>query len=200
MAQTVKHLPAVWKTWVWSLGREDSLEKGMAPHSSILAGKSHGQRSLVGFSPWGGRVGRDWSNLMHRVYIIQEEDYNHTLRDSDGALDWAIINSVALSGATNLLTLYWASPWLSGKDTACQCRRQRRLVFDSWVKKICWWRAWQPTPVFLPGEAHGQRSLGAIPWSRRVGHDWSDWAHTLTLSYSHLYLRKICHVTDLHGG
>ena len=31
--------------------------------------------------------------------------------------------------------------------------------FDPWVRKIPWWRAWQPTPVFLPGEFHGQRSL-----------------------------------------
>ena len=31
--------------------------------------------------------------------------------------------------------------------------------FDSWVWKICWRRKWQLTPVFLPGESHGQRSL-----------------------------------------
>ena len=36
------------------------------------------------------------------------------------------------------------------------CKRHR---FDSWVRKIPWRRAWQPTPVFLPGESHGQRSL-----------------------------------------
>ena len=34
-----------------------------------------------------------------------------------------------------------------------------RDVFDSWVGKIPWRRAWQPTPVFLPGESHGQRGL-----------------------------------------
>ena len=39
--------------WVWSLGWEDPLEEGMATHSSILAGESHGQRSLVGSTPWG---------------------------------------------------------------------------------------------------------------------------------------------------
>ena len=33
----VKNLPAMWETWAESLGREDLLEKGMAPHSSILA-------------------------------------------------------------------------------------------------------------------------------------------------------------------
>ena len=41
------------KTWVQSLGLEDPLEEGMAIHSSILAWKPHGQRSLVGYSPQG---------------------------------------------------------------------------------------------------------------------------------------------------
>ena len=37
--------------------------------------------------------------------------------------------------------------------------------FDPWVRKIPWRRAWQPTPVFLPEEPHGQRSLaGYSPW------------------------------------
>ena len=41
----------------------------------------------------------------------------------------------------------------------------RRPGFDPWVGKIPWRRAWQPTPVFLPGEAHGQRGLaGYSPW------------------------------------
>ena len=53
MAQTVKNLPAVWETQVRSLDQEDPLEGGMAAHSSILPGESHGQRSLVGYSPWG---------------------------------------------------------------------------------------------------------------------------------------------------
>ena len=39
MAQTVKHLPTMWETWVQSLGREDLLEKEMAAHSGILAWK-----------------------------------------------------------------------------------------------------------------------------------------------------------------
>ena len=37
MAQTVKKLPVIWETWVQSLGWEDTLEKGMATHSRILA-------------------------------------------------------------------------------------------------------------------------------------------------------------------
>ena len=39
--------------WVQSLGLEGPLEEGRATHSSILAGESHGQRSLVGYSPHG---------------------------------------------------------------------------------------------------------------------------------------------------
>ena len=53
VAQTVKNLPAMQETWVRSLGWEDPLEKGMATRSSILAWRIHGQRSLVGYSPWG---------------------------------------------------------------------------------------------------------------------------------------------------
>ena len=55
-SSVVKNLPAnagSSGTQVWSLGQEDPLEMEMATHSSILAGKSHGQRSLVGYSPWG---------------------------------------------------------------------------------------------------------------------------------------------------
>ena len=41
----------------------------------------------------------------------------------------------------------------------CQCRRHKRLRLETWVRKIPWSKKWQPTPVFLPGESHGQRSL-----------------------------------------
>ena len=64
----------------------------------------------------------------------------------------------------------------SGKEPSCQCRRHKRHRFDSCLGKIPWKRKWQPTPVFSPGEAHGQMSLeGCSPWGRiRVGHDWND--------------------------
>ena len=52
----------------------------------------------------------------------------------------------------------------------------KRGRFDSWVEKTPRKRAWQPTPVFLPREPHGQRNLaGYSPWirkeSQRVGHN-----------------------------
>ena len=49
--------------------------------------------------------------------------------------------------------------WLSGKQSACQCRSCRRSGFNPWVRKISLRRKWQPAPVFLPGKPHRQRSL-----------------------------------------
>ena len=60
--------------------------------------------------------------------------------------------------------------WLSGKEYACQCRRHR---FDTWVKKIPWRKKQQPTPVFSPGESHGQGSqVGcSLQHHKNAGHD-----------------------------
>ena len=66
-----------------------------------------------------------------------------------------------------LLLSRW-SGGISGKESACQYRRYKRCRFDPWVGKIPWRRAWQPTPVFLPGESHGQRSLGGVGWRGTV--------------------------------
>ena len=56
----------------------------------------------------------------------------------------------------------------------------KRRGFDPWVGKIPWSRKWQPTPVFVPGESHGQRSLaGYGPQDcKRVGHHLVTERHT----------------------
>ena len=59
MAQTVKNPPAIWETWVQSLGWEDLLEKGTATHSSILAW------SLAEYSPWGHKESDTTERLSH---------------------------------------------------------------------------------------------------------------------------------------
>ena len=60
---------------------------------------------------------------------------------------------------------------VTGKEPTCQCRRCKRSGFDPWIGEIPWRRKWQCTPVFLPRESHGQRSLlGYGPW----GHKESD--------------------------
>ena len=54
---------------------------------------------------------------------------------------------------------------LSRQKICLQCRRPE---FSPWVGKISWRKKWQPTPVFLPGESHGQRNLlGYSPWGRK---------------------------------
>ena len=56
--------------------------------------------------------------------------------------------------------------------------------FDPWVRKISWKRAWQSTPVFLPGESQGQRTLvGYSPWGRTESDttEATSYAHELTL-------------------
>ena len=60
--------------------------------------------------------------------------------------------------------------WLTGKESACQCKR---CGFNPWVRKGPCRRKWKPTPVSLPGKSHGQRRLaGYSPWNcKRVRHD-----------------------------
>ena len=53
VAQIAKNLPTMQEMRVQSLGQEDPLEKRIVTHSSILSLRSHGQRSLAGYSPWG---------------------------------------------------------------------------------------------------------------------------------------------------
>ena len=70
----------------------------------------------------------------------------------------------------------------SDKEPACQCRRCKRPGFDPWVRKIPWRRAWQPTPLFLPGEFHGERNLvGYNPYGRK---------ELDTTAYTHVHQAK----------
>ena len=66
---------------------------------------------------------------------------------------------------------------ISGKDPTCRCRRHKRHGFDPWIRKIPWRRTRQPTPVFLPGKSHGQRSL--VGYSPR-GHKELDMGESLS--------------------
>ena len=58
VAQTIKSLPAMWETWVQSLGWEDLLEKAMTIHSSFLAWRIPCTEDLVCCSPWGHKQTR----------------------------------------------------------------------------------------------------------------------------------------------
>ena len=82
--------------------------------------------------------------------------------------------------------------------------RCKRCRFDPWVRKIPWRKAKQPTPVFLPGASHGQRSLaGYSPWeSQRIGHDWATFTPlVLTGSPVTIYIIiLLCNVTSFSGS
>ena len=71
--------------------------------------------------------------------------------------------------------------WFSGKESSCQCRR---CGFHPWVGKVPWRRAWHPTPVFLPGESHEQRSLACYsPWGCKEL-DTTEWTNTMKMNES----------------
>ena len=80
--------------------------------------------------------------------------------------------------------------WFHGKEPACN-------VFNPWVGKIPWRRAWQPTPGFLPGEFHGQRSLLCHNlWS----HKQSDTTEHRTYTHSlYAYSKKFGFIVRVYG-
>ena len=79
VAQMVKRLPTMWETWVQSLGQEGLLEKKWQPTAGFLPGKSHGQRSLVGYSPWGCKESDTTERLHFSLHLSCIYLYNSPL-------------------------------------------------------------------------------------------------------------------------
>ena len=106
---------------------------------SLLLGKTEGWRSgwqrLVLSTQWA------WS-LSRLVEIVKGREAWH-----------AAVHGVTKSGTQLSSWTFWR--WLRWWRICLQCSRP---AFDPWVRRIPW-RAWHPTPVFLPGDFHGQRSL-----------------------------------------
>ena len=167
-------------------------EKAMAPHSSTLAWKISWTEEPGRLQSMGSqRVRHDWVTSLS-LSCIGEGNGNpvqyYCLENSrDRGAWWAAIYGVAQSPMRLKRISSSSSNGLdggfpggaSGKEPTCQYRRHRRQGFNFWVRKIPWRRVWQPTPVFLPGEAHGQRSLvGYSSWDRRVRYNWSDLARS----------------------
>ena len=71
-----------------------------------------------------------------------------------------------------------------GKESTSKCRRP---VFDAWVGKFPWRRAWQPTPVFLPGEYYSHR----VDWKAPRGHKELDMTEWLSPAQSQLTYREL---------
>ena len=97
MAQTVKNLPTMQETqetWVQSLGQENPLEKGIQLTPTFLPGEFHGQRSLVGYSPWGrkesdtteqlrrlGSVLLSWETV--KTYLLRSPVFSYIINSSE---------------------------------------------------------------------------------------------------------------------
>ena len=78
--------------------------------------------------------------------------------------------------------LFWGFPSGSAVKKVClQCRRRRRSGFNPWARKIPWRRAWQPIPVFLPGESMDRGAWRTTVQRVTKSRTWlSDWAYTCT--------------------
>ena len=76
--------------------------------------------------------------------------------------------------------------WYSGKESACQYKRCERHSFDPSVRKILWSGQWKPTPIFLLGKFHGQRS--------QVGYSPGDWKELETTEPTHTIMSVIEHL------
>ena len=97
-------------------------------------------------------------------------------------------------GIGNPLQYSWASLWLKWLRICQQCGRPG---FDPWVGKIPWRREQLPTPGFLPGKFHGQRSLaGYSPWGCRVGHDWVTFIFSWQNSYCTFLIGMLIELID----
>ena len=85
---------------------------------------------------------------------------------------WSKLSQAQPDSSSTVREINSTSWWLSGKESACQCRRHKRGGFNPWVSKIPWRRKLQPTPGFLPGKSEGQRSLeGDSPWGHNAESD-----------------------------
>ena len=73
---------------------------------------------------------------------------------------------------------YELPTWNKSNESACRCRRCKRRGLGPWVRKIPCRRKQQCTPVFLPGESHGQRSLMVYSPRSQSLTQLSDWART----------------------
>ena len=150
------------RSWLRGLTECGPLEKGMANHFSILALRT----------PW-----TVWTVY---TYILDKAMAAHFSifcleNTTDRGAWWATVQAVAkswtqLSNWTHIHIFIRA--YIKLASLVAQWWRIhllcRRCGFCPCIKKISWWRKWQPTPVFLPGKSHGQKSLeGYSPWDRK---------------------------------
>ena len=117
VAQTVKRLPTVRETWVWSLGQEDPLEKAMAPHSSTLAWKipwteETGKLQSMGLQ----RVGHNWATSLHillkRASLVAQTVKHLPAMQETQVQSLGLEDPLEKEMAPHSSTLSWKIPWM----------------------------------------------------------------------------------------
>ena len=102
---------------------------------------------------------------------------NHSLAQAFPPFFWFLIILPILQALPVLLKIRSLQRGIpggtSGKEPACHWRRHQRRGFDPWVEKIPWRRAWQPTPVFLPGESPWTEEACRQATVHRVAKNWT---------------------------
>ena len=146
-------------------------EKGLSPSSLNfkLPVRSHSLQSSTSLDI---SVKKNWSNPARSLYCLR-------LNPRSVFLPFALEVPPLCERPPSLLCAIKTLPscfsrfvspegGASGKEPACQCRRHEEMWVPSLGLEDPWRRAWQPTPVFMPGEPHGQRSLvGYSPWGHK---------------------------------
>ena len=128
VAQLVKNLPAVQETWVWSLGWEDSLEKEMATHSSILAWKISWTQDPGGLQSMGlQRVRHDW---VTNTYLLAFSMIQQMLAI------WSLVplpfwSPACISGISRF-TYCWSLAWRILSITLLKCEMSAILMTFFW--------------------------------------------------------------------
>ena len=98
--------------------------------------------------------------MLYNVVLVS------TLRPSTSAIHIHLSVTFWISFPVKSLQSMGVPRWLTGEESSCQSRRHGKHGFNPRVRKIPWRRKWPPTPVFLPGKPHGQRSLaGHSAWA-----------------------------------
>ena len=153
MAHMVKNLPAMQETWIQSLGQEDPLEKGLATHSSIFFFLIYLLLAVVGLTDM-------------RLSLAVVSKVFSSLRCVGFSLWWLLSWPSTGSQAQGFNSCSQQAHWLWCTDlvvawhvASSQTWYQTNvLCIAKWILNH-WTTREAPTPVFLAGEFHGQRSL-----------------------------------------
>ena len=176
------------ETWVQSLGWEGPLEMGTATHSSILTWRIPWKKEPGGLQPMGSKRVRPnwetftpyiwlWCQALFKIHIYGFKNplcYNSIYKSVYIYITIVIYNSIYIYIYIHIHThthTYLSTSGFPSTSGVKICLPSRRHGFDPWVRKIPWRRKWQPTPVFLPRQFRGQRSLaGYSPWGCKELH------------------------------